>query len=160
MPALEVLVVNGRIQQAIIDPLLTGDIEGIVADGAYYGMVTFDQSLATLLADGTSTWPSMATATNPHDLKVMLERQGSCRPGRSPPNWADRLESRRGVRYRPEGLRALMTLLEPGLFRPCADGEAHRAQGGATPSDRPSTVRCALAMKCTDVPPRTGEDAE
>ena len=45
VPALEILVVNGRIQQAIIDPLLTGDIEGIVADGEYYGMMTFDQSL-------------------------------------------------------------------------------------------------------------------
>ena len=36
---------NGRVQQAIVDPLLTGDIQGIVADGEYYGMTTFDQSL-------------------------------------------------------------------------------------------------------------------
>ena len=28
VPALEVLVINGRIQQAIIDPMLTGDIDG------------------------------------------------------------------------------------------------------------------------------------
>ena len=52
VPVLEVLVVNGRIQQAIIDPLITGDIEGIVADGEYYGMMTFDQSLVNLIADG------------------------------------------------------------------------------------------------------------
>ena len=77
VPALELLVVNGRIQQAIIDPLQTGDIEGIVADGEYYGMLTFDQSLVTLLADGTiDLVEAMNTATNPHDLKVMLERQG------------------------------------------------------------------------------------
>jgi len=82
VPVLEVLVINGRIQQAIVDPLLTGDIEGIVADGAYYGMVTFDQSLATLIASGRiSLAEAMATASNPHDLKVMLERQGILQTG-------------------------------------------------------------------------------
>ena len=82
VPALEVLVINGRIQQAIIDPMLTGDIDGIVAEGAYYGMVTFDQSLAALLATGRITLAeAMTTATNPHDLKVMLERQGILQTG-------------------------------------------------------------------------------
>ncbi len=82
VPALEVLVINGRIQQAIIDPLLTGDIESIVADGAYYGMMTFDQSLAGLMAAGKiSLAEAMATASNPHDLKVMLERQGILQTG-------------------------------------------------------------------------------
>lgn len=82
VPVLEVLVINGRIQQAIIDPLLTGDIESIVADGAYYGMVTFDQSLAALLATGRiSLAEAMATASNPHDLKVLLERQGVLQTG-------------------------------------------------------------------------------
>jgi twitching motility protein PilT len=77
VPALELLVVNGRIQQAIIDPMLTGDIEEIVADGEYYGMLTFDQSLVTLLSDGTiDLAEAMSTASNPHDLKVMLERKG------------------------------------------------------------------------------------
>ena len=82
VPAIEMLVVNGRIQQAIIDPLMTGDIEGIVADGEYYGMQTFDQSLVTLLTTGTiSLEEAMATATNPHDLKVMLERKGIMQTG-------------------------------------------------------------------------------
>ncbi len=82
VPALEVLVINGRIQQAIIDPLLTGDIDSIVADGAYYGMVTFDQSLAALLSTGRITLAeAMSSATNPHDLKVMLERQGILQTG-------------------------------------------------------------------------------
>jgi twitching motility protein PilT len=77
VPTLELLVVNGRIQQAIIDPLQTSDIEGIVADGEYYGMLTFDQSLVTLLSEGTiDLEEAMNTATNPHDLKVMLERKG------------------------------------------------------------------------------------
>jgi twitching motility protein PilT len=82
VPALELLVVNGRIQQAILDPLLTSDIEGIIADGEYYGMLTFDQSLVTLIADGRiSLAEAMSTATNPHDLKVMLERKGIMQTG-------------------------------------------------------------------------------
>ncbi len=82
VPVLELLVVNGRIQQAIIDPLLTGDIGGIVADGEYYGMTTFDQSLVSLIRDGTiDLAEAMNTATNPHDLKVMLEREGILQTG-------------------------------------------------------------------------------
>ncbi|MHB8592893.1 MAG: type IV pilus twitching motility protein PilT, partial [Acidimicrobiales bacterium] len=53
VPALEIMVVNGRIQQAILDPVQTSAIDQIMADGDYYGMQTFDQSLATLLQGGT-----------------------------------------------------------------------------------------------------------
>ncbi len=82
VPVLELLVVNGRIQQAIVDPMITGDIEGIVAEGEYYGMMTFDQSLVTLIADGTiALSEAMSTASNPHDLKVMLERKGIMQTG-------------------------------------------------------------------------------
>jgi twitching motility protein PilT len=82
VPVLELLVINGRIQQAIIDPLLTADIEAIVADGEYYGMLTFDQSLVALIADGTiDLAEAMSTASNPHDLKVMLERKGIMQTG-------------------------------------------------------------------------------
>ncbi len=81
-PALELMVVNGRIQQAIIDPMQTGDIEGIVADGEYYGMKTFDQSLVELVATGTvDLTEAMGAASNPHDLKVMLERRGVLQTG-------------------------------------------------------------------------------
>jgi len=82
VPVLELLVINGRIQQAILDPLQTSDIEGIVADGEYYGMRTFDQSLAELLSSGTiELREAMTAATNPHDLKVMLERRGIIQTG-------------------------------------------------------------------------------
>jgi len=82
VPVLELLVINGRIQQAILDPLQTGDIEGIVADGEYYGMRTFDQSLSDLVASGTvDLREAMTAATNPHDLKVMLERRGIIQTG-------------------------------------------------------------------------------
>ena len=82
VPVLELMVINGRIQQAILDPLLTSDIEGIIADGEYYGMKTFDQSLADLLGAGTiDLQEAMGAATNPHDLKVMLERRGVIQTG-------------------------------------------------------------------------------
>jgi Tfp pilus assembly ATPase PilU len=45
-------------------------------------MLTFDQSLVNLVGDGTiSLAEAMSTATNPHDLKVMLERKGIMKTG-------------------------------------------------------------------------------
>jgi twitching motility protein PilT len=83
VPALEIMVVNGRIQQAIEDPLKTSDIDEIMAEGDYYGMQTFDQSLAGLIRDGTvSLRDAMNAASNPHDLKIMLERMGVVQTGR------------------------------------------------------------------------------
>ncbi|HUP69050.1 MAG TPA: hypothetical protein VM142_04455, partial [Acidimicrobiales bacterium] len=77
VPALEIMVVNGRIQQCIVDPQRTGDIHEIVADGEYYGMQTFDQGLVNLYQQGSiDLRGAMMTATNPHDLKVMLQQRG------------------------------------------------------------------------------------
>jgi twitching motility protein PilT len=82
VPALEVMIVNGRIQQAIADPLLTADINQIIADGEYYGMQTFDQGLGQLVVDGALDFQqAMNAASNPHDLKVMLGRLGVAPPG-------------------------------------------------------------------------------
>ncbi len=82
-PALEIMVVNGRIQQAIMDPTQTSDIDQIMREGDYYGMLTFDQSLAALIQSGTVTIrEAMQAASNPHDLKIMLERMGLVRTGR------------------------------------------------------------------------------
>ena len=83
VPALEIMVVNGRIQQAILDPLQTSDIDEIMADGEYYGMQTFDQALANLLREGViDLREAMNAASNPHDLKVRLERMGIVSTGR------------------------------------------------------------------------------
>jgi twitching motility protein PilT len=82
VPALEVMVVNGRIQQAIADPLLTADIIQIIAEGEYYGMQTFDQALGQLVISGQLDFQqAMNAASNPHDLKVMLERTGAVPAG-------------------------------------------------------------------------------
>jgi len=77
VPALEVMVANGRIQQVILDPSLTGEMHEIIADGEYYGMQTFDQALVRLLEAGRiDVRAAMAAASRPHDLKVMLSQRG------------------------------------------------------------------------------------
>jgi twitching motility protein PilT len=84
VPAVEVMVVNGRIQQAILDPIQTSDIDQIMIEGQYYGMQSFDQALADLLErEVIDLREAMSTASNPHDLKVMLERKGLVRTGGS-----------------------------------------------------------------------------
>jgi twitching motility protein PilT len=77
VPALEVMVVNGRIQECIVDPLRAGEIKEIIQEGDYYGMMTFDQCLVELFAQGkVSLRSAMMAASNPHDLKVMLQSRG------------------------------------------------------------------------------------
>jgi twitching motility protein PilT len=77
VPALEVMVGNGRIQQCIVDPTRTGDMKEIIADGEYYGMQTFDQSLSRLYEQGLiDLRGALVAASNPHDLKVMLQQRG------------------------------------------------------------------------------------
>jgi twitching motility protein PilT len=76
-PALEIMIANGRIQQCIVDPQLTGEMAEIIADGEYYGMQTFDQSLVKLLEAGRVDLRSaLSAASKPHDLKVMLQQRG------------------------------------------------------------------------------------
>ena len=77
VPAVEIMVVNGRIQQCIVDPERTSDIAEIVAEGDYYGMQTFAQSLYSLLAARViDLEAAMSSAPNPHELRLMLQREG------------------------------------------------------------------------------------
>jgi twitching motility protein PilT len=85
VPALEVMVSNGRIQQCITDPAQTGGMHEIIAGGEYYGMQTFDQSLVRLVEQGAiDLRGAMAAASQPHDLKVMLQQRGLAAAGRTP----------------------------------------------------------------------------
>jgi twitching motility protein PilT len=80
--ALEIMVVNGRVRQCILDSEMTSEIEQIVAEGEYYGMRTFDQSLANLMEGSVITLQeALENASNPHDLRVVLERRGLVRTG-------------------------------------------------------------------------------
>jgi twitching motility protein PilT len=75
--AIEVMVNNGRTQNCILNPELTGEIHDIIADGEFYGMRTFDQSLIDLLRAGRITLrQAMSAASNPHDMKLAMEKTG------------------------------------------------------------------------------------
>jgi twitching motility protein PilT len=77
MPALEIMVANGRIAERIIDSNLTEEIHGIIAEGDFYGMQTFDQSLLSLIKQGyVSVRDAIDIATQPHDLTLMMEQEG------------------------------------------------------------------------------------
>jgi twitching motility protein PilT len=74
VPAMEVLVATGRVFDKIADATATHELEEIIAEGEYYGMQTFDQSLLRLYADAVVTRrDALATATNPHDLRLKMD---------------------------------------------------------------------------------------
>jgi twitching motility protein PilT len=75
--AVEVCVNTGRIADAITDPDKTGMMTQLIAEGAYYGMQSFDQHLVALIRDGVITLDAaMLASTSPHDLTVELRRLG------------------------------------------------------------------------------------
>lgn len=74
---LEVLVMTSRIQEFILDPAKLGQIEDAVAEGAYYGMQTFDQHILSLYGEGLlGLSEALAGATNPHDLRLAIRAAG------------------------------------------------------------------------------------
>jgi twitching motility protein PilT len=78
VPAVEVLVMTGRIYDRIVDPTLGDEsIEDVIADGEYYGMQTFDQSLFNLYKNGlVSLRDALAVASHPHDFRLALQSAG------------------------------------------------------------------------------------
>jgi len=74
---MEIALGTGRIADAIVDPDKTGSIPELVAEGAYYGMQTFDQHLVALVRDGiVDLSDAMSVSSHPHDLTVGLRRLG------------------------------------------------------------------------------------
>jgi twitching motility protein PilT len=77
VPASEILVVTGRVQDLIMNPEETGKITEVIAEGEYYGMRTFDQSLLQYVMEGKITESvAMEYASSPHDFKLMLAAGG------------------------------------------------------------------------------------
>jgi twitching motility protein PilT len=77
IPAVEVLVMNGRIHDLVLNPEQTHMIHDIVAESSFYGMQTFDQALLNLYRSGLVTLEdAMRAATNSHDFQVALRAQG------------------------------------------------------------------------------------
>jgi twitching motility protein PilT len=81
VPSHEILVNTGRVAERIADPDKTSEIHDVIADGGYYGMVTFDQSVLELVKQGVVTVEAaMAASTNPHDLQLQLTQAGIAVP--------------------------------------------------------------------------------
>ena len=77
IPAVEVLVSNGRVRDLILDPQKTHQIHDIVAEGSFYGMQTFDQALISLFRSGlVDIEDARAAADMPHDFDLALQQAG------------------------------------------------------------------------------------
>ncbi len=76
-PACEVMVTTGRIQDFIMDPTQTGQIEQAISEGEYYGMKTFDQALLKLVEENTVDYEeAIKLASRPQDFKLMVYALG------------------------------------------------------------------------------------
>lgn len=81
VPCLEVLVNTGRVAERIEDDTKTAEIHDVIAEGGYYGMCTFDQSLLALVKSGrASVEEALAVATSPHDFTLQLQQAGIAVP--------------------------------------------------------------------------------
>jgi len=75
--AAEVMIVTGRVQDLILNPEETSKITEVIAEGEYYGMSTFDQSLLRYVMQGkVSEQVALDYASSPHDFKLMLAAGG------------------------------------------------------------------------------------
>ena len=77
MPAVEVLVKTARVFDTIVDRSDADELERIIAEGEYYGMQTFDQSLLSLYQ--TARWACArpwSVAKQPEELRIALQQAG------------------------------------------------------------------------------------
>jgi twitching motility protein PilT len=77
VPACEIMVTTGRIQDFIVDPAQTGQIQQAIAEGEYYGMQTFDQALLKLVdEDKVEYAEALRVSSSPQNFKLMVEALG------------------------------------------------------------------------------------
>ena len=75
--ACEVMVTTGRIQDFIMDPAQTGQIQQAISEGEYYGMQTFDQALLKLIEEDRVEYEeALRTSSRPQDFKLMVQSLG------------------------------------------------------------------------------------
>ena len=76
-PALEIMVNTGRVAERIADADLTSELKDVIADGGFYGMVTFDQYMLNLVRDGkVSVESAMTAVSSQHDFTLALQQAG------------------------------------------------------------------------------------
>jgi len=77
VPAVEVMVMNARLAECLLNEEPSAVMREIIADGEFYGMQTFNQSLVSLYADGLIDFQTAMRATNqPHDFILMAKQMG------------------------------------------------------------------------------------
>ncbi len=80
VPGMEVLVNTGRIAERIADADRTAEIREVIAEGSFYGMTTFDQSLLELVKSGRVAVSDAREASSaPHDFDLLLQQAGVSR---------------------------------------------------------------------------------
>jgi twitching motility protein PilT len=73
----EVLRMTARARDMILDPAETGRLREVIAEGEYYGMQTFDQSLLRHHQAGrVSMEDALRVASSPHDFKLLVAAEG------------------------------------------------------------------------------------
>src|SRR2546421_823472 len=73
----EILRMTGRVRDMIMMPEETGKLGDVIAEGAYYGMQTFDQALLGHVQAGRVTMDeALRAATSPHDFKLLVASDG------------------------------------------------------------------------------------
>jgi twitching motility protein PilT len=73
----EILRSTGRVKDMVLDPLQTGKLHEVIAEGGYYGMQTFDQALFDHLKAGRiEMQDAVAASTSPHDFKLLVAADG------------------------------------------------------------------------------------
>jgi twitching motility protein PilT len=73
----EVLRMTGRVRDMILDSNETGRLPEVIAEGAYYGMQTFDQALLGHVQKGlVSMEDAIRASSHPHDFKLLVSSDG------------------------------------------------------------------------------------
>ena len=94
----EILRMTGRVRDMIFDPDETGKLGEAIADGAYYGMQTFDQALLDARSGRQDRMDeALKAATHPHDFKLLVAPTASA-TRRSTPSSARRTRPRSAAR--------------------------------------------------------------
>jgi twitching motility protein PilT len=77
VPACEIMVTTGRIQDFITDPAQTAQIQQAIAEGEYYGMQTFDQALLKLVEEDKVEYAeALRVSSSPQNFKLMVQALG------------------------------------------------------------------------------------
>ncbi len=75
--AVEVLTVNARVFDRIIDENQTHTLADVIRESEFYGMQSFDESILRLYRAGTITFETaVGNASNPHDFRVKVDQLG------------------------------------------------------------------------------------